>query len=142
MAGGINKVMLLGNLGKDPEMHTFDNGVKKVNFPLATNEPIRNKDGQRIDHTEWHNIVMWRGLAETAEKYLRKGDQIFIEGRLRTRNYEENGVKKYFTEILADNMTMLGSGKRDQNSSSPENNTYAPPAAEDITPGPDGDLPF
>ncbi|MDO9512233.1 MAG: single-stranded DNA-binding protein [Bacteroidales bacterium] len=141
MASGINKVMLLGNLGKEPEMHTFDNGVKKVSFPLATNEPIKNKDGQRIDHTEWHNIVMWRGLAETAEKYLHKGDQIFIEGRLRTRSYEENGVKKYFTEILADSMTMLGS-KRDSQPSGPDTSSYSSPAAENIPDRPEGDLPF
>ncbi len=109
---GINKVILIGNLGKDPDVIAFDNGVKKASFSLATTESYKNKEGNRVDQTEWHNIVLWRGLAEVAEKYLKKGHQIYLEGKIKTRMYEQDGVKKYITEIYGDNMTMLGS-KRD-----------------------------
>ena len=116
---GINKVILIGNLGRDPEIHTFDNGVKKASFSLATSESYKNKEGNRVDQTEWHNIVLWRGLAEIAEKYLNKGGQIYLEGKIRTRSYETDGIKKYVTEIFGDNMTMLG-GRRDSNEIPPE----------------------
>lgn len=105
---GINKVILIGNLGKDPDIITLENNVKKASFTLATTETYRDKDGNRVDQTEWHNIVLWRGLAEIAEKYLKKGSTIYLEGRIRTRSYEVNGVKKYITEILGDNFLMLG----------------------------------
>lgn len=105
---GVNRVILLGNLGRDPEIMTFDNGVKKASFSLATSESYKNREGNRVDTTEWHNIVMWRGLAEVAEKYLRKGNQVYIEGKIKTRSYEQDGIKKYVTEIFVDNMTMLG----------------------------------
>jgi single-strand DNA-binding protein len=142
MANGVNKVILLGNLGKDPEVHNFENGVKKVSFSLATTETFKNKEGQKVQQTEWHNIVVWRGLAETAEKWLHKGDTIYLEGKLKTRDYEVNGVKKYITEVLVDNMTMVGS--RRETSVPPSQPTiqepqadYAPPMAE-----PSDDLPF
>jgi single-strand DNA-binding protein len=109
---GINRVILIGNLGKDPDVMTFENGVKKASFSLATTESYKNKEGAKVDQTEWHNIVLWRGLAEVAEKYLHKGSQIYVEGKIRSRSYEQDGIKKYITEIYADNMTMLGS-KRD-----------------------------
>jgi len=111
---GINRVILIGNLGRDPEVITFDNGVKKASFPLATTESYKNREGNRVDQTEWHNIVLWRGLAEVGEKFLKKGNQIYVEGKIRTRSYEQDGIKKYITEIFADNMTMLGS-RRDSN---------------------------
>lgn len=107
MARGVNKVILIGNLGKDPEVQSFDNNKKGV-FSLATAEHSRDKDGNDVQHTEWHNIVVWRGLAEVAELYLRKGSQVYIEGKLRTRSYEgKDGLKKYITEIQADNMVLL-----------------------------------
>lgn len=106
---GVNKVILIGHLGKDPETKTLENGNKKVSFPLATSEPYKDKDGKRREFTEWHTIVCWRNLADIAEKYLTKGKQLYIEGRLRTRTWEENGQKRYFTEIEALNFTMLGS---------------------------------
>ena len=106
---GINRVILVGNLGKDPDVITFENGVKKASFSLATSESYKNRDGNRVDQTEWHNIILWRGLADIAERFLRKGNQIYLEGKLRTRTYELDGVKKYITEIFGDNMTMLGS---------------------------------
>ncbi|MCD4664811.1 MAG: single-stranded DNA-binding protein [Bacteroidales bacterium] len=108
---GVNRVILIGNLGSDPEIYTFDNGVKKASFSLATNESYKDKEGNRVEQTEWHNIVLWRWLAEIAEKYLSKGNQIYLEGKIRTRTYEKDGIKKYFTEIFGDNMTMLGARK-------------------------------
>ena len=111
---GVNKVILVGNVGKDPEVKYLEGGVAVAKFPLATSESYKNRDGQKVEQTEWHNIVLWRGLAEVAEKYVRKGKQLYIEGKIRTRSYEENNVKKYFTEIIADSMTLLG-GPRDNN---------------------------
>ena len=105
---GINKVILVGHLGKDPEVRHLDGNVSVASFPLATSETF-NKDGKKIEQTEWHNIVMWRGLADVAAKYLQKGKLVYIEGKLRTRSYEDReGVKRYTTEIVAENFTMLG----------------------------------
>ena len=114
---GVNKVILLGNLGKDPEVRYLDNGVAVANFSLATTENYKNKQGERVSQTEWHNIVLWRGLAEVAEKYLKKGASIYVEGKIKTRKWEDkDGNTRYNTEILADNMTMLG-GKQSQGDS-------------------------
>jgi single-strand DNA-binding protein len=107
---GVNKVILVGNLGKDPEVKYLDNGVAVANFSLATTENYKNKEGEKVSQTEWHNIVLWRGLAEVAEKYLKKGANVYIEGKIKTRKWEDkDGNTRYNTEILADNMTMLGS---------------------------------
>lgn len=106
----LNKVQLIGNLGKDPEVRTLDGGSKVCQFTLATTEKgYTLQNGTQVpDRTEWHNIVMWKGLAEVAEKYLHKGDKIYVEGKIRTRSYEDNNkVKRYLTEIFADNMEML-----------------------------------
>lgn len=104
---GVNKVILVGHLGKDPEVRHLEGGTTLVNFPLATSESY-SKDGKKIEQTEWHNIVMWRGLADVAAKYLQKGKQVYIEGKIRTRNYEDKeGNKRYVTEIIAENFTML-----------------------------------
>ena len=110
-----NKVTLIGNLGKKPEIRTLDNGVVVCRFPIATTETYKNrKSGKKTNHTEWHTIVLWRGLAEVAEKYLKKGDLILIEGRIRYRSWEdkESGQKRYITEILADQMQMMGSANK------------------------------
>jgi single-strand DNA-binding protein len=105
---GINKVILVGHLGKDPEARCLEGGVSVVSFPLATSETF-NKDGRKVEQTEWHNIVMWRGLADVAAKYLQKGKLVYIEGKLRTRSFEDReGIKKYTTEVVAENFTMLG----------------------------------
>ena len=119
MAGTLNKVMLIGNLGKDPEIMHFDNGGSLVKFPLATSETYTNREGQRVTNTEWHNIVIWRKMAETAEKYLHKGSQVYIEGKLRTRSWDDQqGQKRYTTEIVADVMQLLdrptGGGRPDE----------------------------
>ena len=107
--GSLNKATLIGNLGKDPEVRAIPSGAKVANFSIATTDSYTGKDGNKVDKTEWHNIVMWRGLAEVAEKYLRKGSQVYIEGRLQTRSWDDqNGQKRYTTEIVADNMVMLG----------------------------------
>jgi single-strand DNA-binding protein len=144
---GVNKVILVGNLGKDPEVMTFDNGVKKASFSLATSESYKNKEGQRVDQTEWHNIVLWRGLAEVAEKYLKKGNQVYIEGKIKTRSYEQDGQKKYITEIYGDNMTMLGRREEGSGGAYPNQERAAqasqPAAAsEPEIDMPDDDLPF
>ncbi len=141
---GLNKVILIGNLGGDPNVLTFENGVKKVSFSLATTESYKDKDGKRVDQTEWHNIVLWRTQAEIAEKYLRKGSSIYLEGKIKTRSYEQNGVKKYITEINGDSFLMLG--KKD----TPEGSQYQPPAIPEKMEddfqapeqGPTDDLPF
>jgi single-strand DNA-binding protein len=113
---GVNKVILIGHLGKDPEVRHLEGGSVVANFTLATTETF-TRDGNRMEQTEWHNIVMWRGLAEIAEKYLSKGKLVYIEGKIKTRAWEDKeGNKKYTTEIIADNMTMLGSKSEDKNS--------------------------
>ncbi|WP_033563498.1 single-stranded DNA-binding protein [Sphingobacterium sp. SYP-B4668] len=105
---GINKVILVGHLGKDPEIRYLEGNVSVASFPLATSESF-NKDGRKVEQTEWHNIVMWRGLADVAAKYLTKGRLVYIEGRLRTRTYEDKeGIRRYTTEVVAENFTLLG----------------------------------
>ncbi len=105
---GINKVILVGNLGKDPEVRTVQSGAQVARFSLATSESYTNKEGQKIENTEWHNIVLWRGLAGVAEKYLKKGNKVYIEGKLRNRQYDDkDGNKKYVTEIEATDMLLL-----------------------------------
>ena len=134
---GVNKVILVGNLGQDPEVKYLDSGVAVANFSLATSESYKNKEGERVNQTEWHNIVLWRGLAEVAEKWLKKGSSVYIEGKIKTRKWEDKeGKTRYNTEILADNMTMLGS----KSTSKPE----ADPTTPDQQPATDtaDDLPF
>jgi single-strand DNA-binding protein len=137
MARGINKVTLIGNLGKDPEVQTFDT-YKKAAFSLATTEYSRDKEGNELQHTEWHNIVMWRGLAEIAEQYLRKGSQVYIEGKIRTRSFDaKDGTKKYITEIQADNLVLLGGRKEggSENNIQPQNsNLHGHPAQQVVPP--------
>ncbi|MFB0925153.1 MAG: single-stranded DNA-binding protein [Vicingaceae bacterium] len=107
---GINKVILGGNLGKDPEVRYLEGGTAVANFPIATSETFKDRtSGERKTNTEWHNIVVWRGLAEIAEKYLKKGSQIYLEGKLRTRQWQDkDGNNRYTTEVIADNLQMLG----------------------------------
>ena len=107
---GVNKVILVGNLGKDPEVRYLEGGTAVANFTLATSESYKDRNsGERVTQTEWHNIVLWRGLAEVAEKWLKKGSQIYVEGKLKTRQWQDKeGNTRYTTEIVGDNMTMLG----------------------------------
>lgn len=138
---GVNKVILVGNLGKDPEVRHLESGAVVANFPLATSETYKDrKTGQRITQTEWHNVVIWRGLAEVAEKYLKKGSSVYVEGKLRTRSWDDkDGNKRYTTEIVADNMTMLGGRGGDASESAgpvPDNSSSS--FDDDSS----GDLPF
>lgn len=140
---GINKVILVGHLGKDPEVRHLEGGVTVASFPLATSETF-NKDGKRIEQTEWHNIVLWRGLAEVASKYLQKGKLVYIEGKLRTRSFEDKEkVKKYVTEVVAENFTMLGR-KSDFEPSNTNGNNTNNKIEDDFSTSIDesGDLPF
>ncbi len=105
----VNKVILVGNVGKDPETRYLDEGTAISKFSMATSETYKNKAGERVSNTEWHNIVLWRGLAQVAEKYVKKGTQIYIEGRIKTRSYDDqDGNRKYITEIVGDQMQLLG----------------------------------
>lgn len=106
---GINKVILIGNVGTDPEVRNLEGGNVKAKFRCATTENYRDREGNRIEHTEWHNILAWKGLAEIVGKYVKKGNQVYIEGKLRTRNWEDkDGNKRQTTEIVAETITLLG----------------------------------
>jgi len=119
---GVNKAILVGNLGKDPEVRHLESGAAVANFSLATSESYKDKtSGGRKTITEWHNIVLWRGLAEVAEKYLKKGDSVYIEGKIRSRQWDDkDGNTRYTTEIVGDNMVMLGGRSSAQSSPSAE----------------------
>lgn len=118
----VNKVILIGRLGKDPEVRKINPTTTVCNFPLATNESYKNQDGSYTEQTEWHNIVMWRGVAERAERILKKGNTIFVEGKLRTRSWEDKeNHKRYTTEIVVENFQLLD--KRESNSSTTTANT-------------------
>lgn len=117
---GVNKVTLIGNLGKDPDLQYIEGDIPVAKFPLATTEMRKEKSGAVISETEWHTIVLWRGLAELASKYLHKGSLVFIEGRLRTRSWEDKDKNKRFqTEIIAENLVMLDKRKDNEQSSNP-----------------------
>lgn len=120
---GINKVILVGNLGKDPEVRTLESGAKVAQFSLATSESYKDKDGNWKEQTEWHNLVLWRQLADRAESSLKKGMQIYVEGRIKTRSWtDQNSQTRYSTDILVDKFIMLG--KR------PDNQNYPPIPSE------------
>jgi single-strand DNA-binding protein len=124
----INKVILVGYVGKDPTIRYFDKGVAKANFPLATSETYTNQQGETITNTEWHNIVLWRALAEVAEKTIKKGAQVYIVGKIKTRSYvDKDGINKYITEILADTLLLL---EKKQGQTGP--NTHSETARNDI----------
>ncbi len=146
----VNKVILIGNVGKDPEVRYLDKNVAVASFTMATTERgFTMQNGTQVpDRTEWHNIVAWRGLAEVAEKYVKKGTQLYIEGKIQTRSWEKDGIKRYTTEILADNLQLLG--KKPENienttasavapapQAAPTADPTMPPAEEE-----DGGLPF
>ncbi|MCQ2082934.1 MAG: single-stranded DNA-binding protein [Bacteroidaceae bacterium] len=135
----VNKVILIGNVGKDPDVRYLDNHVCVANLSLATTERgyVAQNGTQVPDRTDWHNLVFWRGLAETVEKYVRKGDKIYVEGSLRNRNYEDqNGNRHYVTEIYVDNMEMLSSRPAKQDAAAAQ-----PQQVQQPQPG-SGDVPF
>ena len=105
---GVNKVILMGNLGKDPEIQYLEGNIAVAKFSLATSEKFKDKEGKVFSQTEWHNIVVWRGLAEMAQKYLQKGNRVYLEGRLKTRHWEDKEHRRNaITEIIADNLIMM-----------------------------------
>jgi single-strand DNA-binding protein len=150
MAGSVNKVILIGNLGKDPEVRRLENGGIVANFPLATSETYTDRTtGEKRDTTDWHTIVLWRGLAEVAEKYVRKGQKVYVEGKLKTRSWtDKEGISRYTTEIVADELTILS--PRNENATPTNTSTPTPyPTQTTAQPSPldlgedDGDgLPF
>lgn len=136
---GVNKVILLGHLGKDPEVKKLDSGKSVANFSLATSEVYKNKEGEKVTNTEWHNIVLWSPLAEIAESYLKKGSQLYLEGKISNRSYEDkDGVKKYISEVVGRDITLLG---RPPNESSGENSNNEGSAGSNVSDEVD-DLPF
>ncbi len=146
---GVNKVILIGNLGKNPDVVAFPQDrnnestsvVKKASFPLATTEYRKTKDGERVEQTEWHNVVCWRALAEIAEKILRKGTQLYVEGKLQTRSWEDKeGNKRYITEVVADNFTVLANKNRSDDTSDREQDPLSTILNSETEPL--GDLPF
>jgi len=140
MAGSLNRVFIIGNLGKDPDVKHFDNNGILARLAVATSESYTNREtNEKVENTQWHTIVLRRGLAEIAEKYLKKGDKVFVEGRLRTRQWQDDsGNDRYTTEIIGSNMTMLG-GKRDN---SLENSSHKATDSPTSKTEEDNDLPF
>lgn len=143
----VNKVILIGRLGKDPEVRKINATTTVCNFPLATNESYKNQDGSYTEQTEWHNIVMWRGVAERAERILKKGSTIFVEGKLRTRSWEDKeNHKRYTTEIVVENFQLLDkreqSGNSQQNNAENKNDTETKTSDSITEPSFDDDLPF
>jgi single-strand DNA-binding protein len=140
MARGLNKVMLIGHLGKDPELKYTPGGAAVATFSLATNESYKDKDGNQQEKTEWHRLVVWNKQAEIAAEYLKKGQQVFVEGKLQTRTWEKDGQKHYMTEIVVFNFQMLGR-KGEGGGGAPDiptpSDDLAPPAQSDRE-----DLPF
>jgi single-strand DNA-binding protein len=138
---GVNKVILLGNLGKDPEVRTLENGTKVANFTMATSRSYKTQDGKMIEETEWHRIVLWGPQAELAEKYLAKGRKVYIEGRLKTRQWEDkDGIKHYTTEIFGESIQFVDRAPEGPPPvSEKDNNPIAAVASPD---GDNDDLPF
>lgn len=145
---GVNKAILVGRLGKDPDVRHLESGVVVANFPIATSEVYRDRvTGEKREQTEWHNIVLWRGLAEIAERYLKKGEMVYIEGKLRTRSWEKDGITRYTTEVVCDNMTMLSPKSSDSSNNDSRQSTQHTSEEKSQTPqereAPDNeDLPF
>jgi single-strand DNA-binding protein len=143
---GVNKAILVGHLGKDPEVRNLENGATVANFSMATTESYKDKTtGERKEITEWHNIVLWRGLADIAAKYLHKGDMIYLEGRIRTRSWEKDNITRYTTEIIGDSMTMLSTKGGGSRATSSQESAGTPARAAQPEAAPDNatdDLPF
>ncbi|HMK19940.1 MAG TPA: single-stranded DNA-binding protein [Chitinophagaceae bacterium] len=141
---GVNRVMLIGNLGKDPDVQVLEGNIAVAKFPLATTETFKDRGGKLVSQTEWHTVVLWRGLAELAQKYLHKGSLVYIEGRLRTRNWDDKeGHRKFATEVVGDNLIMLdkrtdGTTHTDTSHSENLGSHDAPPADSDVS----QDLPY
>ena len=141
----VNKVILVGNVGQDPEVRYLDNNTPVCNIRMATSEVYKNKNGERITSTEWHNVVLWRGLAEVADKYVKKGSQLYIEGKLRTRSWDDkDNNKRYTTEIVADVMQLLGRRPEEgtQSNQAAPSESLPEDKNQDDTEDQEDDLPF
>ena len=144
---GVNRVMLIGNLGKDPDIQFLEGNIAVAKFPLATTETFKDRTGKLVSQTEWHTVVLWRGLAELAQKYLHKGSLVYIEGRLRTRSWEDKeGNRKFATEVVGDNLIMLDKRMDGAGSSSVHGDSHIEGLSGNDIPPPIGDpsenLPF
>ena len=146
MAGTVNKVILIGHLGDEIKMHYFEGGNAIGRFPIATNESYTNKHtGEKVTTTDWHNIVVKNKLAEICEKYLTKGDKVYCEGKLKNKQWEQEGVKRYATEVHVTEMTFLSTKKsleKQATQMSPENQTTTPATKKTVSPEINDDLPF
>lgn len=138
----VNKAILIGRLGKDPEVRKINEGTTVCNFPLATREVYKTKEGDYNELTEWHNIVMWRGIAERAERILKKGMNVYIEGKIKTRSWEKDGIKRYTTEIVVENFQLLE--KRTSNTDGSDSDKQDDVAIDEVELNHDfeDDLPF
>ncbi len=150
MAGGVNKVILVGNLGADPDMRYTPSGAGVCELRIATSDSWTDKNGQRQERTEWHRVIVWGKRAEVCAKYLSKGRQVYVEGRIQTRNYDDkDGNKRYITEVIANDVQFLGGGKEgggarrgsDDSPPPPEPDFYGAPGGGGGG-GPDDDIPF
>ena len=146
MSGTVNKVILIGNLGKDPEVRHFENGGVLASFSLATSESYTDRDtGEKKEHTDWHDVVLWRGLAEVAEKYLHKGTKIYVEGKLKKRSYQDReGVTRYAIEIVGEELTILSRADSEQHKKSPyrKEPIINPSPLTEFKPNPEDESPF
>jgi single-strand DNA-binding protein len=143
MAGTINKVILIGNLGDAVKMHYFDGGNSIGRFPIATSDNYTNKQtGEKVINTDWHNIVVKNKLAEICEKYLSKGDKVYVEGKLKNRQWEQDGIKRYSTEVHVNEMTFLSTKKSLENNSNSQQNQQPSAAPKSVSPEENDDLPF
>jgi len=140
MSKSLNKVQLIGNLGRDPELKYTSAGVAVATFSIATSDSWKDQEGNTQERTKWHNIVAWRKLAEICGEWLKKGKRVYIEGRLQTRSYEKDGVKKYITEIVADQLIMLDGGPKAGTAAGAGGDAEA--VAPDASPAKEDDLPF
>lgn len=134
---GVNKVILVGNLGRDPEIRHLESGKTVASFPLATSEKYKDPQGNSKEEVEWHSVVIWGKLAEIVEKYVKKGDMLYLEGKNKTRSWEKDGVTRYTTEVVCNQMTMLGGGNQSQNESRASDPQSASQSDDDYS-----DLPF
>ena len=131
MSRTLNKVMLIGNVGKDPEVNFTPSGVKVTQFRLATSETWKDKDGVVQEHTDWHTIIAWRGLADIVEKLVKRGSRVYVEGKIQSRTFEDReGNKRYITEIVADNLLLLDAKRSEHPSGNGENETSTPTTSE------------
>ncbi len=146
MNGSVNKVILIGNLGKDPEIKRLENGAVIASFPLATSEIFTDKNtGEKREITDWHDIVLWRGLAEVAEKYIRKGTKVYVEGKLKKRSWQDKeGNNRYATEVVGDELTILSrpDGERSSSTYTTEGKPSVPSNMPDLSPSSDDNVPF